>query len=328
MTDRSKNPTSSASAPWRSYWEGSNEAANAPADAAVTGGRQAQYLDELWTAWLENESRNRRRLKLLDIACGAGVVARRAANLFETRGPEPAVVVGVDYAPGAAASLRQARGANAVTLYGVAASADKLPLTDKSVDLVVSQFGAEYAGRTAFAEAARVLAPDGAVLCVSHMRGGALEKECAENAAITDAILKSGVFEIASALLRDGAREAPSQTFNAACASLRPFLARPPVAAHGLLTLLLRDAPRLLGNRGNYQTTDLLNWFSGMEREVAQYGARMKAMMAAALDEASVESIANEWAAAGLTVNAPLRLRIRPDAPPFAWRIEARRKTS
>ena len=57
----------------------------------------------------------------------------------------------------------------------VVCSADDIPLDDASFDAVVTQFGAEYAGMSAFAEAARLVAPGGKFIGLCHIQDGYID---------------------------------------------------------------------------------------------------------------------------------------------------------
>jgi len=90
--------------------------------------------------------------EVLDLACGPGVVAGRAA----ARG---AVVCGLDFS---AAMLAEARATHPLVQF-VHGDAEAVPLPDASVDAVVSNFGLHHVPRPALAlaEVRRVLRPGG-----------------------------------------------------------------------------------------------------------------------------------------------------------------------
>lgn len=90
--------------------------------------------------------------RALDLCCGPGVVTAAAAH----RGAE---VMGLDFSP---AMLAVARAANPGLRFDKG-DAEAMPLSDASVDAVVSNFGVHHAPRPerAVAEAYRVLKPGG-----------------------------------------------------------------------------------------------------------------------------------------------------------------------
>ena len=98
--------------------------------------------------------------RVVDVACGTGVIARAAAEVVGSAG----TVVGVDVAPDmlAVAAEVPATGAAIEWAEGDAAS---LPLPDSSCDVAMSQMGLMFVGDKAAAasELHRVVAPSGRV---------------------------------------------------------------------------------------------------------------------------------------------------------------------
>lgn len=92
----------------------------------------------------------------LDVACGTGGVAERAA----ARG---AVVTGSDFAPGLVETARRRAAERGLEITYEVGDAEALPFEDASFDVVASCFGAMFAPdhRAAAAELARVCRPGG-----------------------------------------------------------------------------------------------------------------------------------------------------------------------
>ena len=99
--------------------------------------------------------------RVLDVACGTGIVARSIAPLVGPSGQ----VTGVDFNPAmlAVARAKQAEGIPAITWQE--GNAQALPFTDASFDLLVCQHGLPFVPDQARAvrEMRRVLAPSGRV---------------------------------------------------------------------------------------------------------------------------------------------------------------------
>jgi SAM-dependent methyltransferase len=107
--------------------------------------------------------------RVLDIACGTGNAALKAAELGAT-------VTGVDLAERlvrVAAARAQSAGLDARFLVG---DAEALPVPDASADVVLSVFGVMFApdAERAAAEIVRVLVPGGRALVTAWVRSGAL----------------------------------------------------------------------------------------------------------------------------------------------------------
>ena len=99
--------------------------------------------------------------RVLDVACGTGVVVRAAAGAVGPTG----TVAGLDINPGMLTRARkQVPSGNSVQWYE--ASAEAMPLPDRSFDVVLCQMGLQFMANkpAAIAEMYRVLVPGGRAL--------------------------------------------------------------------------------------------------------------------------------------------------------------------
>lgn len=98
--------------------------------------------------------------RVLDVACGTGIVTRLAAEQVGPKG----TVVGLDLNPGMLAVARSIRSSGAAIEWREG-NAESLPLQDGSFDAVVSSLGLQFVSDKASAvrEMSRVLAPGGRV---------------------------------------------------------------------------------------------------------------------------------------------------------------------
>jgi ubiquinone/menaquinone biosynthesis C-methylase UbiE len=98
--------------------------------------------------------------RVLDVACGTGVVARLAAARVAPTG----AVTGVDLTPGMLAVAR-AGGATDVPVDWLEGNAERLPVSDESYDLALCSLGLQFVGDrpAALAQIRRVLVPGGRV---------------------------------------------------------------------------------------------------------------------------------------------------------------------
>jgi ubiquinone/menaquinone biosynthesis C-methylase UbiE len=96
--------------------------------------------------------------RVLDVACGTGVVTRLAAERVAPNG----AVAGLDINPAMLAVARSVPSSGAAIQWHEA-SAESLPLADGSFDVVLSSLGLQFVADKASAlrEMRRVLAPDG-----------------------------------------------------------------------------------------------------------------------------------------------------------------------
>ena len=119
--------------------------------------------------WLQRFAELSDGTRLLDVATGNGVVlvhaasaARGAGRCFELTGVDLAEIDPFRFVPGLREQLGEARFLGRV-------AAERLPFEPDSFDVVVSQYGLEYAPLApALAEAARVLLPGGSLNWLAH----------------------------------------------------------------------------------------------------------------------------------------------------------------
>ena len=138
---------------WDAYWRNAEAAA-----AHKDGGPQDEVLERFWRQFFQRTlPAFRSRLSMLDIACGNGAVPRHA--LAAIRGMDKNIditIYGLDESPAALGEMRKRNQG----LNYIASDAALLPIRNEAFDLVTSQFGVEYAGSEALAEAARLSGSD------------------------------------------------------------------------------------------------------------------------------------------------------------------------
>jgi ubiquinone/menaquinone biosynthesis C-methylase UbiE len=113
-----------------------------------------------WATALLEAAALRRGERVLDVACGTGVVTRLAAEQVGSEG----TVAGLDINPAMLTVARSVRSSGA-TIEWHEASAESLPLADASFDVLVSSLGLQFVPDKASAlrEMQRVLGPNGRV---------------------------------------------------------------------------------------------------------------------------------------------------------------------
>jgi len=146
---------------WRRYWRENRLAA-----CVSENPDSAAAIEKHWVEFFSGLAAGTR---VLDIATGNGVLLVWAARAARSVGRDLSLT-GIDLAdidPARFLSEHQADLANVRFIGGTAAEA--LPFDDGSFDLVISQYGLEYAQLdTALSEVARVLAPDGRLHWLAH----------------------------------------------------------------------------------------------------------------------------------------------------------------
>ena len=278
------------SAEWSRYWARETSGACLPgAPPAVQ-----QRLTDTWRAHFSRDfgafSTGNSPISLLDVASGGGAVLK---ILLECR--KDIVGTGIDAADvGAAAAALGVRG-------GIDAHA--LPFPDSRFALVTSQFGLEYCGAAAWAEAVRVLAPGGQMLLICHHAESAAVRHNGRRLAAMRALAEAGLFDLAEAV---AARRGEPPGLAQAVAGARNAHADQSITG---------ELPAALGHWVRAGRPDAV---AAIRQEAEAEMARLAAMQAAALDD---DAIAKRLAwLQPLTATADVLTG--PDGP-IGWAVRA-----
>jgi SAM-dependent methyltransferase len=295
-------------ASWDAFWRRTREAA-----AYRGGGAQEALLATFWRRLFDGAFAVGRRGRVIDIACGNGAVLRQAAEAIDRAGRGPATIVGTDRSAAALGDLRR-RAPGALVAV---ADARRLPWADGAFDLVTSQFGLEYAGIDAFAEAARLTSRGGVLAAVVHCRDGAMYRENAANHEAMVALGESRLLDHLKATFGaeadhkagKGALGAVSQArteLAVAQAGMRARLdALRTEAAGGVVLRILDDVGYMSGRMHAHDPAEVMAWAERMASEAEAYRGRMAAMLAAAVDGAGLDKLA------GVLEGRGMRPRVR-----------------
>ncbi len=312
---------------WREFWSGGEGAEQA------IGGAHRGRLTDFWREFFcENLKAAPDGALIADIASGAGAALAVAADAAGAAPSRRLRLAAFDISGDAVrSSIQRAPGS-----IGAVADGALLPLADRSLAIAVSQFGVEYAGRPAFAEIARCLAPAGVFSALSHYSGGAIDAECACNEALLDRIAAMGIFNAADAALKETYRRrrlgrgdladpaAERKLKRVQQQAAAAVAAAPPSAAKQMFARLLGDLGGLAARRLAYADGDALGWLAGMEASTSAYRGRMRSMRAAALDARGLAVIGEIFRNAGFAEFSAAPLALVADAAPAAWVINAR----
>ena len=317
--------------PWNDYWETAEASAD---DGVLTAA--AGELTDFWSRRISEILTSGHPRTLLDMACGAAPVARQAAALADEAGQSFKTILCADFSEPAVRRIEEQAPDKA--MIGLVADAAAAPLTDQSFDLVVSQFGLEYAGEGAFAEAARLVAPEGRLIVVSHLGGGPIHRECAANYQLLAKVAEADplgraapLFELGAELAAGRARPADLAAGEAALvesfqAVEAAVIATPEAGgAADFLKRMIPDLATLYTRRAAYGPEQVREWIGHQREALEGYAARMEAMTKAALGEMAMDAIQVRLDEAGLTDITVEPMAIRTGDAPAAWRLEARR---
>lgn len=321
MTSSTLEP--SVSADWDVYWRGVQGNGQ-----HQDGGPEEAALAEFWKSVFGHPLGELSHRRLLDLACGNGAVTGLAMKLMP--GGE---YYCVDSSLSAVQELQKRYPQSTCT----AADALRTPFIPGSFHYVCSQFGIEYAGWEAVGEALRLLAPQGTLALVLHMRSGAIYKECDQSVRAIDAIKETSVLPLASAAFSAGFAlnagtgsvadfKAAEKNFTPAVRGLEAVMREMgPNVATGLPQQLYRDISKMYRNMSAYDAKEVENWVEGMSKELDAFRGRMSSMLDAALDSSTFCKVIDLASAQGVSIMRQDTLTLGSNQEAFAWALICKR---
>jgi SAM-dependent methyltransferase len=304
MTRKEQQPRAAAGelgASWTRYWAGGHNA---------SFGANGDDFDSA-PFWLDFFSTLADGAGVLDLATGGGHVVRLA--LAAAAKAERAYEIhGVDLAD--IRALRRAFGASGRSTLRLTGRCDlaKLPFDDAAFDAVTSQFGIEYADRSAAArEAVRVLKPAGRGLFLLHHAESAIAMAAAERLRAHRAVMPDDsafrhgerVFSIlSSGAPRLAAMTEVTKFQSAVQAALGRLSPDARLANTAEIVYFLADVARA---PDRYDPRDALRRLLAAEEEVRHWMLRQQALIDAALDAQGIHALAQALEVAGAQVRAP-----------------------
>ena len=308
-----------AGSEWSRYWSG--RAGNDSSEVYAFQGLEAdEELKDFWKGVISDFPKTAR---IADLACGAGSVIRHAHALGYSN------LTGVDISPDAIA-LMQSRYPG---VRGVVSNIGSLPFPEDSFDLLVSQFGFEYAGATPSLEAiAPALSKGGRFVGIVHMTEGAIARECRANKAACDALEDTGfipaamrVFEAYDTAERTGT-DADKRALSAALEDLeapRQAIADLAAKKHDLAGHTLSGTQIMFNRRRFYKLEDILDWLQRVKDENLAHAARMQGMVDASLTREQVIDHLGRLKELGFTAREPAAMMQGSPAEPIGWIFDA-----
>lgn len=311
---------------WNNYWQG--RSAKASGNALLGVG--IENNDVLTTFWQNIFSNVPKSTQLVDFACGAGSVLKqaKAAGLSN--------LTGIDVSKNAIDVLKN----KIPTAIGHVGAVDNTPFETDSFDMVVSQFGFEYAGgrseiMAAVREMTRIVKPSGQIVLVSHIKGGAIVRGCQQSLEQIIRVIKSGFFESAKDCFniiaksqkatRQADKDAVIQAMTRLNDKAEPIMVWLRQAGDSKQEFvrftyhLLESTHKLLVNLNNFHLKDCLTWLDDMRSEVLAYEGRMTSMLGAAISEELALRISEDISSNNTEVSRPEKLYFVDGDLPAAW---------
>lgn len=295
---------------WSDYWQNEGAGGEVFVDGA---GNKHPALAAFWKDLFADLADNTR---VIDIASGAG-------SIFEAVGNTKRLALcAVDVAP-EALEILSSRNPGVETKVSSAAN---VPYEDQVFDRVVSQFGIEYAGREAFAEASRLLAPGGNLFALCHYNDGYIDKR--NRARLTGARIARDcefvrkAIDLVVATERDNEKSA-QQAFAPAEKALAEAIRENPDGIHTHLYFGFRQ---LYLERANYYPKDIIEWLRQVDAEIEKSISRISKIREVALSREDADDIAKLITENGLSDVSFEPFRTPGKDDPIAWLLTATRQ--
>ena len=229
--------------------------------------------------------------RLLDLCTGNGaiaVMAVAAGKQFAVTGADLADVRPTAFVTRNLDELKQVE-------FLAGTPAEQLPLDDRSVDAVVSQYGIEYSDLTrSLPEAVRVLAPSGRLRFAMHAAEGAVARDT--RSAIADALFLIDLDIVG--LAKRCAEEKSPPTLAAMNAALKGIADRTPTATD---QAVLAYVHRTLCDTYDHRRQNLATVADGIGTEIRAHHARQSALLASAQSLDEMQQVGRHLAHLGLT---------------------------
>lgn len=300
---------------WTAYWAREGESGEVFVDAE---GNKHPALTRFWRDVFAGLAS---RAAVLDVASGAGSIY---ADLPAGHGHE---LHATDLSARALDRLRERLDA----VHAVVCSADRLPYPDARFDLVVSQFGAEYAGRGAIREAARTVRDGGRLVMLCHYRDGYIDRRNAAELAGAEMARDSGFIDRAIELTEAVFGHEPERRAAAERAFIeveRPYARAVKTSPGGVRAHLYAGFRRLYGKRAQYDAADITGWLEAMRGELERVIQRLTAMRAAALSADDTALVSGDLEALGYAEVSVRPFTVDGHDLPIAWHVAARRRAA
>lgn len=297
---------------WSNYWANRD---GAQGEHALVGVESDPQIAAFWKHALSAFDKESR---VLDLACGAGSVVRRAYDIGFSD------LTGADISEAALSEL-----SNAIpSVKTIACSADKVPFDDESFDLITSQYGFEYAGAEQVApEIARLVSKGGQFIALVHINPGGIYEECAGKAAQMERLIQSGFFNAAKRVFRTIYAQ-DQKAYESAVRGLaapRDQLSELSQQSVALAGHILAGTQQLFTRVANYTFQDVEGWLDGNQSEAEAFLGRMNSMMNAAQSGEQVEALLEQFSKLGLKTEKAEKLSVDREGQPqnIAWIIRA-----
>ena len=304
---------------WKQFWQSGHVASCVPGQKSTE-----QEIHARWQSFFAGLPEGSR---ILDIATGNGALLRQAAlteqgSSFELTGVDLAAIDPLKDAPGELASHPALRFIGEI-------DAASLPFDDASFDVVVSQFGLEYADLdAALKEVERVLSPSGRLRWLAHSEESEVVVQNRDRHRQVDLLLAKGgpLDSMGQLVARLKRGKNPGLTMNRLDKSMRAaeeYLHNHPPAD------IVREVCRGLADTANrwqaYDPNDLETMVEHSRRQLKAHRQRILDLGEAVLTPARLQGVEAALAAPAWSEFGVDAMRVGDEERPIGCLVDARR---
>lgn len=300
---------------WDTFWNGVNSA------AFSSNGVNHPSLLSFWSDFFKSHY-NSSPLNVVDIACGNGALYSIAKEVL------PVNFHCIDTSLHAIQSINQ----HHPEVQTLVADVSAIPLADNQGDLVVSQFGIEYASDTAILEACRLTKLNGQIALIMHADDSLIYTESSANLHVINAIKQTNIFYITQhfftsihqSLNNKYKSTVNSKDFSTCMKQLETLLSEHGIdCAAGLTYKIYNDIADIYENIKNYDINELNEWLSKLTFEVNAYQCRMQSMLDAAKSLSEITKLKQQLITSGMKITISDKLYPPNSDRPLCWIIIA-----
>ena len=313
--------TRSRGAGWKDYWKEDRVSSCVPENPSTA--------DEITEWWIGRFADVPGGSRILDVATGNGILLANAASSaersgieFDMTGVDLADIEPLHYLSDYPAAL------DAATFIG-GVSAEDLPFSDSAFDIVVSQYGLEYADLDkALAEVERVLCAGGRCLWLAHSKDSlVVQQNRAQGAEVDFLLAPGGPLDamgqfIGKAKKRRGLDRAGNRLRKALTAAEDFCRSHPPGrVVHEVCTVLAETAQRWHA----YDPDDLDRMVIDCRRRILEHRQRINDMNSAVMSSQRLDFVRTRFQERGWEKLSISTTRVGSSPAPIGTLIDVRR---
>jgi ubiquinone/menaquinone biosynthesis C-methylase UbiE len=306
---------------WENYWSGVCDVG-----AYSGGGVNHPSVDSFWKTYLSTYSKkllDANEYRILDVCAGNGALISQMQSTLSNVNIN---VTAIDYSESAIRQIEK----QFPDVQAIVADASALPFNNNHFNLIVSQFGIEYAGKNAFAEVSRITEKKGTVALMMHIKDGIIYKESTNNIEVVEKLNNSDVIEVTSKTFVSGINSLKTGDGADFKALSLKFAEKIRVledimrdygknVAGGLVIQFYNDIANIYEKLGAYDVDELKCWLMSLHDELLFYCNRMESMTNAALDSAEFDEIVTFFKSNQFTIEIADMLFSPHQPEPLAW---------